>query len=154
MRKITKIINISLIAFVLSSCAKNNQAAHKAEYKVLANEGTICLVRESKHTLKGEYYPLNSKCKSSSKYSWKVNSIDFKVDANRVEVQSYSLYKESYPQVATQDCAGAGVKVNRVNTPNTPLEIYWDKDKIVTLKKIGRRVCFKRVAKKIVKTKI
>lgn len=152
MRK--RITLIAITIFLLSACANSNKELKKADYKVLSNEGTICLVRESKHTLKGIYYPLNSKCKSSSKYSWKVNSIDFKVDANRVEVQSYSLYKQSYPEVAIQDCGGAGIKVNRVNTPDTPLDIYWGKDKIVTLKKIGRKVCFKRVGKNIVKTKM
>ena len=152
-----KVIVLAM-ALLLSSCSiHNNKTLNKtpkeSNYKIISNEGTICISRTSKHTLKGVYYPLNSRCKSSSIYSWKLNSIDFSVDANKVTIQSYSLYKQNNTKIATKDCAGAGVKVNRTNTPNTPLVIYWDKKKLTTLSKVGSKACFKRVGDKITKSR-
>jgi len=148
---------ILTIALILSSCGIHNRSINKKEqnssYKIIANEGTICLSRVGKHTLKGVYYPLNSRCKSSSIYNWKLNSIDFSVDANKVTVQSYSLYKQNSTKRAKKDCAGAGVKVNSVNTPNTPLVVYWDKVKLTTLNRVGSKACFKRVGNSVIKRK-
>ena len=148
---------ILIVTILLTSCTPHNRNINykkeTSSYTIVSNEGTICLKRIGKHTLKGIYYPLNSRCKSSSIYNWKINSIDLSVDANRVTVQSYSLYKQNNTKVATQDCAGAGVKIKRVNTPNTPLIIYWDKIKLTTLNKVGSRACFKRVGDNLKKIK-
>jgi len=103
------------------------------QYKILYNEGTVCLQKLNNTTLKIAYLPLNTNCKSSSVISWKINSLEPKVNGNRVEIQSYSLYKQIYSTIATADCAGAGEQIKTIKIPVNSSNIYWGKVNIASI---------------------
>jgi len=149
-----KIYFTTIISLLLTSCSISNLSLkHKKEdnskYKILSNEGTICLQRVSRNTLKATYLPLNSTCKSSSQYSWQMNDINLKSNNSTVAIETYSMYKKSNSQIATADCAGAGVKVKTVKTANTPIYIKWGETNIATLNSIGEKSCFRRIGKEV-----
>ena len=154
-----KIYFITAISILLTSCSiKRATITHKASkssknFNILSNEGTICLQRDSKNSLKATYLPLNSTCKSSSKYSWQMNDINLKASDSTIAIETYSLYKENNSQMATADCGGAGVKVKTIKTVTAPLKIKWGNNNITTLNKINSKNCFKRVGTQIVKIK-
>ena len=155
-----KIYFITAISILLTSCSiKRVHIIHKApksskRFNILSNEGTICLQRVSKNSLKVTYLPLSSTCKSSSRYSWQMNDINLQANGSSIAIETYSLYKKSNSQMATADCGGAGIKVKTIKTTVKPLEIKWGKNNIATLDKIGSKSCFKRAGIQIIKTKI
>ncbi len=156
-----KIYSIILTTILLTSCSikrvhptqKTINSSSNNKFTILSNEGTICLNRESKNSLKVIYLPLNSSCKSSSLYSWKLNDVDIKADASSINIETYSLYKKSNSKITTKDCAGAGIKIKSIHTLSTPLEIKWGNNHIATIKDSIQKSCFKRVGKEIVKLK-
>jgi len=154
-----KIYFITIIAILLTSCSikrvpiKQKPTNSSSKFNILSNEGTICLQRVTKNRLKATYLPLNSTCKSSSRYSWQMNDINLKSSGSNISIETYSLYKITNSQMATADCAGAGIKVKTIKTGTTPLNIKWGNTNISTLKKIGNKSCFRRRGTQIVKLK-
>ncbi len=151
-----KIYFITIIAVLLTSCSINNLSLkHKktdnSKYKILSNEGTVCLQRVSRNILKATYLPLNSTCKSSSQYSWQMNDINLKANGSVVAIETYSMYRKNNSQIATADCGGAGVRVKTVKTASTPIIIKWGGTNITTLNNIGDKSCFKRIGKEVKK---
>ncbi len=153
MKKIyfTTIISILLTSCSISNLSLKHKKPNNSKYKILSNEGTVCLQRLSRDTLKATYLPLNSTCKSSSQYSWQMNDINLKANGITVAIETYSMYRKNNSQIATADCAGAGVKVKTVKTATTPIIIKWGGSNIATLNSIGDKSCFKRVGKKVKK---
>ena len=154
-----KVYFITIITILLTSCSikrvpiKPITTNSSSKFNMLSNEGTICLQRVNNSTLKVIYLPLNSRCKSSSRYSWNLNDIELKSNASNISIETYSLYKESNSPIATKDCAGAGIRVKTVKTATTALNIKWGKSNIGTLNSIGNKSCFRRIGKQVVKLK-
>ena len=152
-----KLYFITAIAILLVSCSiKRAPIANKApkssnNFNILSNEGTICIKKVTKNNLKITYLPLSTKCASSSMYNWKMNDIQVKQNASSIAIETYSLYKKSNSQMATADCAGAGIKSKNISTSTQKLKILWGKTDITALSSISRVSCFKRVGEKIVK---
>ena len=152
-----KIYFITIISILLTNCSikrvpieqKTTDSSNK--FNILSNEGTICLQRVSKSRLKATYLPLSSRCKSSSQYSWNLNDIELKSNGSKIDIETYSLYKKSNSEVATADCAGAGIKVKTIQTTTKALSISWGKNRITTLNRVGKKSCFKRVGTQIIK---
>ncbi len=140
------------LIILLSGCMVYKKGPKKTEsgYKILVNEGTVCLLAKNSQ-LKGVYYPLNTNCLPSNLYSWKMDSIDFENTPNGVKMQTYGLYKRIDSKAALADCGGAGIKSSKISV-NTPVTIYWDKTKLVTLKD-GQSACFKKAGESIIKVK-
>lgn len=154
-----KVYFITIISILLTNCSitrvpiKQKPTNSSTKFNMLSNEGTICLKRVNKGRLKVSYFPLNSTCKSSSRYSWNLNDIELKQNGSHISIETYSLYKISNSQMATADCAGAGIKVKTIKTVTAPLNIKWGSTNISTLKKIGNKSCFRRIGTQIVKLK-
>ena len=154
-----KVYFITIISILLASCSikrapiKAKPTNSSTKFNTLSNEGTLCLQRVSKNTLKAIYLPLNSTCKSSSRYNWNLNDIELKQNGSNIAIETYSLYKKSNSQMATADCAGAGVRVKTIKTATSSLNIKWGNTNITTLNRIGKKNCFRRIGKQVVKLK-
>jgi len=145
---------VGILLIVITGCVsiykpKKAINSKNEQYKILYNEGTICLNKLNKTTLKVGYFPLNSSCKSSSAVSWKMNSLEPKVNGNRIVIESYSLYKLTHSPIATADCAGAGQQVKTIKILANNQDIYWGKVNIANLKTLNHKACFKKVGKRV-----
>ncbi len=67
-------------------------------------------------------------------------------------MQTYSLHKLVKSNIALTDCKGAGIKISRIQVPNGPTTVYWDKAKLATINS-NQRVCFKRVGNSYIRVK-
>ena len=108
----------------------------------LYNQGTVC-TKYSNNQVAIKYYPLSTNCISSSKIDWKLLGLDTKLKGNSLYIDTYALYKQNHPQMATADCAGAGVKEKLVAIPSNINSIYWGKSKIANLNR-NKVVCIQK----------
>lgn len=139
-----RIFYISIfISAILSSCMhqSNLNKYNNSNYKTISNEGIICLKKPNKNRLYIAYYPLSKSCESSSKISWKLLGFDTNINNQILHINSYALYKRRYPQIATTDCAGAGIKSKTISIPSS-YTIYWGKQKLINTNKISSKICF------------
>jgi len=145
---------VAISLFLFTSCVSlsKKESVKKSSYNIIVNSGTICLSRVNEQTLRVAYFPLNSRCKSSSLYSWQMNSIDSKANNSNLKIETYSLYKFSNSKVATKDCAGAGVKVKNIYIPSNTEELFWGDERISNISSIKNRNCFTKVNKKLQKS--
>ena len=142
---------VASLVLLFSGCTISHKKIDKtgdSKYNILYNEGTLCLIKSKINELNVVYYPLNSKCKSSSLYSWKMNSINFKLNTNKLELETYSLYKKSNILLATRDCVGAGIRYKKILLSDKSADIYWGKFKILSPKSTSKRICFRKIGKK------
>jgi len=117
----------------------------------LSNQGTICAYKPNANIAILKYYPLSTSCAPSSTYSWKLNGLESKIDGEKLEITSYSLYKKNNSPIATTDCAGAGVKIKKIATPTSNTTLYWGNSKLTTITVNKDMVCFKRVGNSFIK---
>jgi hypothetical protein len=116
--------------------------SNKANIVSLYNKGMIC-TKYSNHQVSIKYYPLSTNCISSSKVDWKLLGVDTKLKGNSLYIDTYGLYKQNYPNMATADCAGAGVKKKLVAIPSNINSIYWGNSKIADLNK-NKSICVQK----------
>ena len=145
-------VAISLLLFTSCVSLSKKESVKKGSYNIIVNSGTICLSRVDEQTLRVAYFPLNSKCKSSSLYSWKMNSIDSKANGSNLKIETYSLYKFSNSKIASKDCAGAGVKVKNISISSNTKELFWGDERISNISNIKNRSCFTKKDKKLQKS--
>jgi len=146
------ILSMSLATFLITGCvsaSKSKPSHRKSDFVSLYNEGTICVSKIKPDELKITYYPLSTNCVSSSLVNWKLLGFDTKLNKNTLKVESYALFKEQHPQIATTDCAGAGVTTKVIKTPTSNLTLYWGKEKVATITPNTKRACFKKSKNKI-----
>jgi hypothetical protein len=108
----------------------------------LYNRGVMC-INKREDTLEFRYYPLNSSCISSSKIDWKLLGFNINTKDNKIVVESYALYRQNNLKLNSADCGGAGVKTKKIQITSQN-SIYWGNRKLIDIKNIKNRVCFRQ----------
>ena len=149
-----KTVNIILVLSVVifTSCKQPEQKRHKPVKEVYsANEvGTLCVARTKPKELFVAYFPLDRACAPSNIYSHDINMFITPRGAE-FNIETGGQYTKYNSDIATADCAGAGIKTKRQNLlTSAPFTILWNEQTLGVLpEEIGRVYCYKRDEKKI-----
>ena len=149
-----KISNLLLILSVtfLTSCNQPNKKEQKPIKEVYSadNVGTLCVKRSKPKELFVAYFPLNSVCEPSNIYSHDINMFITPRGAE-FNIETIGQYTKYNSDIATADCAGAGIKTKRQKLlTSAPFTILWNEQTLGVLpKEVGKAYCYKREGKSI-----
>ncbi len=149
--KITNLLLILSVAF-LASCNQPNQNRPKPMKEVYSVDsvGTLCVKRSKPKELFVAYFPLNSVCEPSNLYSHDINMFITPRGAE-FNIETLGQYTKYNSDIATADCAGAGIKTKRQKLLlPAPFTILWNEQTLGVLPRdVGKVYCYKREGKNI-----
>ena len=109
------------------------------------NKGTLCYKRSKPKELLVALFPINSSCAPSNVYSYNLRVIVTPMGAEH-NIETLGTYTKYRTNIATADCAGAGIVVKRQKLNSAaPITIYWDNHMLGILpNKLNRVYCYRR----------
>ena len=145
--KVANFILVLSIAIFTSCQQPEHQSKNRPIKEVYSVDkvGTLCVKRSKPKELFVAYFPLNSSCEPSNIYEHDIN-IFITPRGAEFNIETLGQYTKYNSDIATADCAGAGIRVKRQKLlTSAPFTILWNEQSLGVLPRdVGKVYCYKR----------
>ena len=142
-----KTIYLTIATFLAVGCnsPKPQQDKPIKEVYSINNKGTLCYKRSKPKELLVALFPINSNCAPSNVYSYNIRVLITPLGAEH-NIETLGTYTKYKTNIATADCAGAGIVTKRQKLNSAaPITIYWDSKILGILpRELNRVYCYRR----------